>query len=95
MLAVCWSGLDSVEQLEGAHQSTQVVDDYSYLCCLDGFARLLETPATLLVKPVDGTQKMNTRAGTAKACRRSHLSFDHGGQLSELLNQGRPREGGH
>jgi hypothetical protein len=46
VLAVCWSGLDSVEQIEGARHHAQVIDDYSYLCCLDGFARLSETPAT-------------------------------------------------
>lgn len=27
----------------------------------------------------------NTRAGTVKACRRAHLSFKTGGQVSELL----------
>lgn len=27
----------------------------------------------------------NSRAGTLKACRRSHLSFKGGGQVSELL----------
>jgi HlyD family secretion protein len=29
----------------------------------------------------------NTRAGTVKAYRRSHLSFDQDGQVSELLIQ--------
>ncbi|MCY1407855.1 Macrolide export protein MacA [compost metagenome] len=36
--------------------------------------------------PVE-TLVANTRAGTVKACRRSHLSFKIGGQVSELLIQ--------
>ncbi|WP_454876449.1 hypothetical protein [Pseudomonas farris] len=33
------------------------------------------------------------RVGTVKACQRSHLSFNHGGQVSELLIQeGQGRE---
>ncbi|WP_256578030.1 hypothetical protein [Pseudomonas sp. Irchel s3h17] len=29
----------------------------------------------------------NTRAGTVKSCRRSHFSFNRGGQANELLIQ--------
>ncbi len=37
-----------------------------------------------------GTLVANTRAGTVKACRRSHLSFNHDGQVSErLIQEGR------
>src|SRR5262245_51275123 len=36
--------------------------------------------------PVE-TLVANTRAGTVKACRRSHLSFKIGGQVSDLLIQ--------
>jgi len=67
----------------------QAIDDYSYLCCLDGFARFLETPA-VSVGEASGSV---ARVGTVKACQRSHLSFDHGGQVSELLTQeGQGRE---
>ena len=37
-------------------------------------------------RPVE-TPAANTRAGTVRACRRSHLSFNRGAQMSELLIQ--------
>ncbi|MDT4852637.1 hypothetical protein FQZ97_868770 [compost metagenome] len=51
--------------------------------CLAVFARFLEASATP-TGAAGETLVANTRAGTANACRRSHLSFNRAGQMSEL-----------
>jgi multidrug efflux pump subunit AcrA (membrane-fusion protein) len=79
-LAARWAGLDSVQRLEGAHHHAQAIDVVSM--ALPGF---WERPQPLPVQLMEVSPGPNTRAGTVKACRRSHLSFNRGGQVSELL----------
>lgn len=63
----------------------------SILACLVVLGGWLSRPQPLPVKllevergPVE-TVVANTRAGTLRSCRRSHLSFNVGGQVTELL----------
>jgi HlyD family secretion protein len=49
------------------------------------FPGFWERPQPLPVQLMEVSPGPNTRAGTVKACRRSHLSFNRGGQVSELL----------
>ena len=70
------AGLDSVQLLEGAHLHVQAIDCYSYLYCLDGLPGFWKRP-----------QPQPVKLASLKACRRSHLSFDRDGQVSELLIQ--------
>ncbi|MFC5694457.1 efflux RND transporter periplasmic adaptor subunit [Pseudomonas sp. GCM10022186] len=58
------------------------------LAALAGFWARPEPVPVQLVEVAKGeveTLVANTRAGTVKACRRAHLSFKTGGQVSELL----------
>lgn len=67
-----------------------IIPIYVSSMALPGFWKC---PQPLPVKPVEVSPKANIRAGTVQACRRSHLSFDHGGQVNELLIQeGQGRE---
>ncbi|CAI8771251.1 hypothetical protein EMIT0194MI4_10003 [Pseudomonas sp. IT-194MI4] len=46
-----------------------------------------ERPQSLPVQRVEVSPRVNTRAGTVKACRRSYLSVNREGQVNELLIQ--------
>jgi HlyD family secretion protein len=65
-----------------------IIPIFASLAMLAGFwARPEPVPVQLLEvgKGEVETLVANTRAGTVKACRRAHLSFKTGGQVSELL----------
>jgi len=51
------------------------------------FVRRLGTSAIPAGATGGSVPRANTRAGTVKACRRSHLSFNRSGQMSEQLIQ--------
>ncbi|NWL79474.1 efflux RND transporter periplasmic adaptor subunit [Pseudomonas taiwanensis] len=65
-----------------------IIPIFSSLAMLLGFWARPEPVPVQLVEVTKGeveTLVANTRAGTVKACRRAHLSFKTGGQVSELL----------
>ncbi|WP_375740723.1 efflux RND transporter periplasmic adaptor subunit [Pseudomonas boanensis] len=65
-----------------------IIPIVAVLMVLLGFWARSKPIPVQLVEVADGpveTLVANTRAGTVKACRRSHLSFKQGGQVSELL----------
>ncbi|MDH4568205.1 efflux RND transporter periplasmic adaptor subunit [Pseudomonas sp. BN414] len=65
-----------------------IIPIFASLAMLLGFWARPEPVPVQLVEVTKGeveTLVANTRAGTVKACRRAHLSFKTGGQVSELL----------
>ncbi|AYC34906.1 efflux RND transporter periplasmic adaptor subunit [Pseudomonas cavernae] len=67
-----------------------IIPILAVLMALLGFWKRPQPLPVQLVEVAPGpveTLVANTRAGTVKACRRSHLSFNRGGQVSELLIQ--------
>ncbi|WP_044873269.1 efflux RND transporter periplasmic adaptor subunit [Pseudomonas sp. LFM046] len=65
-----------------------IIPIFISLASLVGFWARPEPVSVELVEVAKGeveTLVSNTRAGTVKACRRAHLSFKTGGQVSELL----------
>ncbi|MDH4655936.1 efflux RND transporter periplasmic adaptor subunit [Pseudomonas sp. JS3066] len=65
-----------------------IIPIFASLAMLLGFWARPEPVPVQLVEVAKGdveTLVANTRAGTVKACRRAHLSFKTGGQVSELL----------
>ncbi|MCO6055959.1 efflux RND transporter periplasmic adaptor subunit [Pseudomonas sp. MOB-449] len=65
-----------------------IIPIFACLAMLAGFWSRPQPVSVQLVEVANGAVEnlvANTRAGTVKACRRAHLSFKSGGQVSELL----------
>lgn len=70
------------------HKLLIIIPIFASLAALAGFWARPDPVPVQLVEVAKGeveTLVANTRAGTVKACRRAHLSFKTGGQVSELL----------
>ncbi|WP_271409836.1 efflux RND transporter periplasmic adaptor subunit [Pseudomonas sp. Q1-7] len=70
------------------HKLLIIIPIFASLVALAGFWARPDPVPVQLVEVAKGeveTLVANTRAGTVKACRRAHLSFKTGGQVSELL----------